>query len=42
MRALVARDYLPEYRLTLNKQKLTAYQRSRKGGLRELRDVLGV
>ncbi len=42
MRALVARDYLPEYHLTLKKQKLTAYPRSCKGGLQELKDMLGV
>jgi plasmid replication initiation protein len=42
IRALVERDYLPEYRLSYKERKITAYQRSRRGGLQELRDVLGI
>ncbi len=42
IRALVDRNYLPEYRLGYKDRKLTVYPRSHKGGLQELRDVLGI
>ena len=41
---LVAKDELPEYRLTFNPKtdKLTAYPKTHKGCLRQLKDTLGL
>ncbi len=44
IKKLVGSNYLPEYRLTFDPEtdQVRVYSRSRKGGLRELKDVLGV
>ncbi len=41
---LAQSNHLPEYRLSYNREKdqLTVYSRSRKGGIRELKNMLGV
>jgi plasmid replication initiation protein len=42
VRNLVASDHLPEYRLRSQGNLLVVYPRTHKGGLRELKDVLGI
>jgi plasmid replication initiation protein len=44
IRKLVQSDHLPEYwlRYTQSSDKLTVYPRTHKGGLRQLKDILGV
>jgi len=41
VRQLAESNNLPEYRLKFSGDKLIAYGRTHKGGLRELRDVIG-
>jgi plasmid replication initiation protein len=41
IRKLAEANHLPEYRLRFSGDKLTVYNRTHKGGLRELRDVIG-
>jgi plasmid replication initiation protein len=42
IKKLAASNHLPEYRLTLLGDLLTVYSRTHKGGMRELKDILGV
>ncbi len=42
VKRLVQSDHLPEYHLVFKNDKLTVYPRTHKGGLRELKDVLGI
>ena len=44
IKRLTLSDHLPEYRLKYNQNsdKVTVYPRTHKGGLRELKDVLGI
>jgi plasmid replication initiation protein len=41
VRKLAASNHLPEYRLKFAANKLTVYSRMHKGGIKELRDVIG-
>jgi plasmid replication initiation protein len=41
VRKLAQSNNLPEYRLKFSGDKLTVYSRTHKGGIKELRDVLG-
>jgi hypothetical protein len=44
IKRLTLSDHLPEYRLKYSQgsDKVTVYPRTHKGGLRELKDVLGI